>query len=129
MKHIYELHAEVCKTLANAKRIEIINLLRSGEKSVSWLLEKTGFTIDDMDLIEHNEAYASASIAIMRELDIDPVKFNMKGGAVALGHPIGCSGARILVTLLHALKEKGLKRGLVTLCLGGGNAVAMIVER
>jgi acetyl-CoA C-acetyltransferase len=82
-----------------------------------------------MDLIEHNEAYASASIAIIRELDIDPVKFNVNGGAIALGHPIGCSGARILVTLLHALKEKGLKRGLVTLCLGGGNAVAMIVER
>ncbi len=96
--------------------------------TVRKLLGKTGFTIDDMDLVEHNEAYASASIAIARELNIDPRKFNVNGGAVALGHPIGCSGARILVTLLYALKERGLKRGLATLCLGGGNAVAMIVE-
>jgi acetyl-CoA C-acetyltransferase len=97
--------------------------------AVKKLLEKTGFTIDEMDLVEHNEAYASASIAIARELDIDSRRFNVNGGAVALGHPIGCSGARILVTLLYALKERGLKRGLATLCLGGGNAVAMIVER
>lgn len=97
--------------------------------AVRKLLGKTGFTVDDIDLIEHNEAYASASIAIARELDIDPGKFNVNGGAIALGHPIGCSGARMLVTLLHALKERKLKRGLATLCLGGGNAVAMIIER
>lgn len=97
--------------------------------AVKKLLGKTGFTIDDIDLIEHNEAYASASIAIARELDIDPGKFNVNGGAIALGHPLGCSGARILVTLLHALKERKLKRGLATLCLGGGNAVAMLIER
>lgn len=97
--------------------------------AVKKLLAKTGFTMDDMDLVEHNEAYAPASIAIARELDIDPRKLNVNGGAIALGHPIGCSGARILVTLIHALKERGLKRGLATLCLGGGNAVAMIIER
>ncbi len=97
--------------------------------TVRKLLDKTGFTIDDIDLIEHNEAYASASIAVARELGIDPGKFNVNGGAIALGHPIGCSGARILVTLLYSLKEKGLKRGLATMCLGGGNAVAMMVER
>ncbi len=97
--------------------------------TVRKLLAKTGLTMDEIDLVEHNEAYASASIAVMRELDMDPEKFNVKGGAVALGHPIGCSGARILVTLLYALKERRLKRGLATLCLGGGNAVAMIVER
>ncbi len=97
--------------------------------AVKKLLEKTGFAIDDMDLVEHNEAYASASIAIARELGINLEKFNVKGGAIALGHPIWCSGARILVTLLYALKERRLKRGLATLCLGGGNAVAMIVER
>ncbi len=97
--------------------------------TVRKLLEITGFTIDDMDLVEHNEAYASASIAIARELGIDTEKLNVNGGAIALGHPIGCSGARILVTLLYALKEQGLKRGLATLCLGGGNAVAIIVER
>lgn len=97
--------------------------------TVKKLLKKTGFTIDDMDLVEHNEAYASASIAVTRELEIDFGKFNVNGGAVALGHPIGCSGARILVTLLYALKERRLKRGLATLCLGGGNAVAMTIER
>ncbi len=97
--------------------------------TVRELLRKTGLAMDDMDLFEHNEAYSTASIAVMRELGIDPGKFNVNGGAVAMGHPIGCSGARILVTLLHALKEKGLKRGLATLCLGGGNAVAMIIER
>lgn len=97
--------------------------------TVGKLLEKTGFTIGDMDLVEHNEAYATASIAVARALEIGPDKFNVNGGAVALGHPLGCSGARILVTLVHALKNRGLKRGLATLCLGGGNAVAMIVER
>ncbi len=97
--------------------------------TVKKLLAKTGFTMDDMDLVEHNEAYATASIAVSRALDIDPQKLNVRGGAVALGHPIGCSGARVLVTLVHALKERGLKRGLATLCLGGGNAVALIIER
>src|SRR3990172_6848819 len=82
--------------------------------AVRKLLDKTGFTIDDMDLVEHNEAYATASIAIVRELRIDPGKFNVNGGAVALGHPIGCSGSRILVTLLYALKDRGLCRGLAT---------------
>jgi acetyl-CoA C-acetyltransferase len=97
--------------------------------TVKKLLSMTGFTMDDIDLVEHNEAYASASIAIMKELNIAPEKFNVNGGAVALGHPIGCSGARILVTLLYAMKERGLRRGLATLCLGGGNAVAMVLER
>ncbi len=97
--------------------------------TVRGLLRKTGLSIDDMDLVEHNEAYSTASIAVSRALGIDPSKLNVHGGAVAMGHPLGCSGARILVTLLYALKGRGLKRGLATLCLGGGNAVAMIVER
>jgi acetyl-CoA C-acetyltransferase len=97
--------------------------------AVRKLLKKTGFTIADIDLVEHNEAYAAASLVIERELWIPEEKMNVNGGAVAIGHPIGCSGARILVTLLYALKERGLKRGLATLCLGGGNALAMIVER
>jgi len=97
--------------------------------AVRELLKKTGFSIGDMDLVEHNEAYATASLAVARELDIDPMKLNVHGGAIALGHPLGASGARILVTLLHALKDRGLGRGLATLCLGGGNAVAMLVER
>lgn len=97
--------------------------------AVRKLFKKTGFSMGDMDLVEHNEAYATASLAVARELDIDPVKLNVHGGAIALGHPLGASGARILVTLLHALKDRGLGRGLATLCLGGGNAVAMLVER
>jgi acetyl-CoA C-acetyltransferase len=97
--------------------------------AVRKLLAQTGLTINDMDLVEHNEAYAAASIAVSRALGISPEKLNVHGGAIALGHPIGCSGARVLVTLVHALKEKGLKRGLATLCLGGGNAVAIIIER
>jgi acetyl-CoA C-acetyltransferase len=97
--------------------------------TVRKLLARTGFSIDDMDLVEHNEAYAPASIAVSRALGVDPGKLNVRGGAVALGHPIGCSGARILVTLVHAMQDMELKRGLATLCLGGGNAVAMIIER
>ena len=97
--------------------------------AVRSLLKKTGFSMSDIDLVEHNEAYATASIAVARELDIDTAKLNVHGGAIALGHPLGASGARVLVTLLHALKDRGLGRGLATLCLGGGNAVAMLVER
>ena len=97
--------------------------------AVRKILKKTGLTIDDFDLIEHNEAYASASVAVMKELGIDHTKFNVNGGAVALGHPLGCSGARILTTLIYAMRERNAKRGLATLCLGGGNAMAMIVER
>jgi acetyl-CoA C-acetyltransferase len=97
--------------------------------AVRRLLRETGVTMDDIDLVEYNEAYATAAVVIERELGVDPRKFNVNGGAVALGHPIGCSGARILVTLLYALKARGLRRGLATLCLGGGNAVAMLVER
>ncbi len=95
---------------------------------VKKLFDMTGFTIDDIDLFEHNEAFASASVAVMRALGIPHEKFNVHGGAVALGHPIGATGARFLTTLLYALKQRGLKRGLCTLCLGGGGAVAMIVE-
>ena len=97
--------------------------------TVKTILKKTGLTMNEMDLVEYNEAYSTSSVVILRELNIDPMKFNVNGGAVALGHPIGCSGARILVTLIHALKERRLKRGLATLCMGGGNALAMIVER
>ena len=95
---------------------------------VKKLLDMTGFTVDDIDLFEHNEAFAAASVAVMRALNIPHEKFNVHGGAVALGHPIGASGARVLTTLIYALKQRGLKRGLCTLCLGGGGAVAMIVE-
>jgi acetyl-CoA C-acetyltransferase len=91
------------------------------------LLKLTKLTIDDMDLVEHNEAYSTASIAVRRELDVDEEKFNISGGAVALGHPIGCSGARVLTSLIYGLRRRGGKTGLATLCLGGGNAVSMII--
>lgn len=93
------------------------------------LLKKMDLTMDDIDLVEHNEAFSSASVALMKAHDIPREKFNVHGGAVALGHPIGSSGSRILVTLLHAMKQHGKSRGLATICLGGGNAVNMVVEK
>jgi acetyl-CoA C-acetyltransferase len=98
--------------------------------AVERLLKKTGWDRDqDVDLYELNEAFAVAAIAVTRELKINPEKVNVNGGAVALGHPIGASGARVLVTLLYELQRRGLKRGIAALCLGGGNAVALAVER
>jgi acetyl-CoA C-acetyltransferase len=97
--------------------------------TVKALFEKTGFTINDIDLFEHNEAFSSASVAVQQEIDVPDSKFNVNGGAVALGHPIGCSGTRVLTTLIYAMQDRKAHRGLATLCLGGGNAVAMIIER
>ncbi|MFX0206806.1 MAG: thiolase family protein [Candidatus Hodarchaeota archaeon] len=96
---------------------------------VKQLLRKTGKTIEDMDLIEHNEAFAAASCAVRNELEIPDNKFNVNGGAVSLGHPLGNSGSRILVTLYHALVNHEKKWGLATICLGGGESVSMIIER
>lgn len=93
------------------------------------VLEKAGMTIDDIDLFEHNEAFASASCAVKKDLNVPDEIFNVNGGAVALGHPIGCSGARVLTTLVYALQDRNKDVGLGTLCLGGGNAVTMIVKR
>lgn len=93
------------------------------------VLKKAGMTIDDIDLFEHNEAFATASCAVKKELNVPDDIFNVNGGAVALGHPIGCSGARVLTTLLYALKNRNKEIGLGTLCLGGGNAVSMIIRR
>jgi acetyl-CoA C-acetyltransferase len=96
--------------------------------AIPKLLKKVGLTIDDFDAIELNEAFAVQPCAVMKELKMNPAKVNINGGAVALGHPIGCSGARLIVTLLHVLKQTKGKRGLASLCLGGGNAVALSVE-
>jgi acetyl-CoA C-acetyltransferase len=96
-------------------------------KAVSKLLEKTKTRITDYDVIELNEAFAAQGVALIRELKIPSERLNVNGGAVALGHPIGASGARVLVTLIHALRKRGGERGLVSLCLGGGNAVAMSI--
>jgi acetyl-CoA C-acetyltransferase len=97
--------------------------------AIRRVLDRTRLSVDDIDLFELNEAFASQAIAGQRQLGIDPARLNVHGGAIALGHPIGASGARVLVTLLHALAQRNLRRGLAALCLGGGNAVAMIVER
>src|SRR5579862_3904719 len=99
-------------------------------EAVEKLLAKTGWDRDkDVDLVELNEAFSVAAIAVTRQLKLNPEKVNVNGGAVALGHPIGASGARILVTLLYELQRRNLKRGIAALCLGGGNAVALAIER
>jgi acetyl-CoA C-acetyltransferase len=96
--------------------------------AVRKLFEKTGWDASTIDLVELNEAFAVQAVAVTRELGLDPTKVNVNGGAVALGHPIGASGARILTTLLYALRDRGQRRGIATLCLGGGNGVALAVE-
>jgi acetyl-CoA C-acetyltransferase len=104
-------------------------LLMTPVEAVRKLSQKIGWRLEDVDLFELNEAFSVQALAVLRELGIDPGTVNVNGGAVALGHPIGASGARILTTLLHALKARKLKRGIATLCLGGGNGVALAVER
>jgi acetyl-CoA C-acetyltransferase len=98
-------------------------------EAVRKLAAKTGWKLDAVDLFEINEAFAVQLVAVMRELRIDPSRVNVHGGAVALGHPIGASGARVLTTLLYAMKRRQAKRGIAALCLGGGNGVALAVER
>ncbi|MGG0788822.1 acetyl-CoA C-acetyltransferase [Peribacillus simplex] len=92
-------------------------------------LAKAGLTIDDLDLMEVNEAFAAQSLAVLKDLELKPEKVNVNGGAIALGHPVGASGARILVTLLYEMKRRDAKTGLATLCIGGGQGTALIVER
>ena len=92
-------------------------------------LQKAGWTIDDLDLIEANEAFAAQSLAVGKELGWDREKLNVNGGAIAIGHPIGASGARVLVTLIHEMQKRDAKKGLTTLCIGGGMGIAMCVER
>jgi len=105
-------------------------LLMAPVEAVEKILKKTGWDRDrDVDLYELNEAFAVQALAVIRELRLDPAKVNVNGGAVAIGHPIGASGARILVTLLYEMQRRGAQRGIAALCLGGGNAVALAVER
>ena len=92
-------------------------------------LEKAGWEIKDLDLIESNEAFAAQSLAVIKELKIPKDKVNVNGGAIALGHPIGASGTRILVTLTHEMARRSVKKGLATLCVGGGMGIAMCIER
>jgi acetyl-CoA C-acetyltransferase len=97
--------------------------------AVRMLLKKLDWKTEDVDLFELNEAFSVQAIAVIQELGLDPAKTNVNGGAVALGHPIGASGARVLVTLLHEMARRNVKRGVAALCLGGGNAVALAIER
>ncbi len=108
--------------------VEPLRIFTAPIFAVRKLLRKTGYRREDIDLFEVNEAFASQTLADGRELGLDWDKVNVHGGAIALGHPIGASGARVLVTLIHALQDRGLKTGLATLCLGGGEAVAMTIE-
>jgi acetyl-CoA C-acetyltransferase len=96
--------------------------------AVRLVLERADLTIDAIDLFELNEAFAAQSLAVMRELQVDPAKVNVHGGAIALGHPIGASGARILTTLVHALRARRLRYGVASLCIGGGMGIALAVE-
>ena len=91
-------------------------------------LKKAGWEINDLDLIESNEAFAAQSLAVIKDLGLPEEKVNVNGGAIALGHPIGASGARILVTLIHEMKKRDAKKGLATLCIGGGMGIAMCIE-
>ena len=131
--------ASRAKELGRTPRAEIVAYASSGlapelvmmapEKAVRMVWEKTGWSAEDVDLYEFNEAFSVQQVALGRVLGIDPARHNVHGGAVALGHPIGASGARILTTLLHALEDRGARRGIAALCLGGGNAVALAIER
>jgi acetyl-CoA C-acetyltransferase len=104
-------------------------VLMTPVESVRKVVEKVGWKLEQVDLFEINEAFSVQAVAVLRELGIDRCKVNVHGGAVALGHPIGASGARVLTTLLYALKRRNLKRGIASLCLGGGNGVALAIER
>jgi len=109
--------------------IEPALVMMAPVKAVRKLVGKIGWNLADVDLIELNEAFSVQAVAVMEQLELNPEKVNVNGGAVALGHPIGASGARILVTLLYEMTRRHAKRGIATLCLGGGNAVALAVER
>lgn len=133
------MESELAREQGLQPLVKIIDYVTSGVKpellmeapihATRKLLQRNGLEVKDVDLFEHNEAFSTASVATMKILGIPESKFNVNGGAVALGHPIGCSGARVLTTLIHAMESRSAKRGLATLCLGGGNAVAMLVER
>lgn len=112
-----------------AAGIELRYVLMAPIHAIPKVLDKEGLAKDEIDLFEINEAFSGSSVAVNRVLELDPAKVNVNGGSVAIGHPIGASGARLLVTILYEMKRRDVKRGLVSLCLGGGEAVAMIVNR
>jgi acetyl-CoA C-acetyltransferase len=113
----------------NTSGVEPALVMAAPIPGVKALMKKMELHVDDIDLFEHNEAFSSASVAVMKEIGIPEKNFNVHGGAVAIGHPIGSSGSRILITLMYAMKHLKKNRGLTTVCLGGGNAVSMVIER
>ena len=133
------MSADKARTLKMTPLVKIIGYSSAAQEpewfttapvlAIKSLLRKTNHRISDIDLFEINEAFSVASLAVNRELELDPKKVNVRGGAVALGHPIGASGARVLTTLIHALQSLNKRRGVASLCIGGGEAVAMMVER
>jgi len=113
---------------AGTGAVEPNEVMMAPVTSVKRLLDKMGLGVGDFGLWELNEAFAAQSVAVVRQLELDENKVNVNGGGVSLGHPIGCSGSRILVTLLHAMEARGEKRGMASLCLGGGDAVSMAIS-
>lgn len=112
-----------------AAGVELEDALVAPMQSIPKVLKKAGLSLKDIDLFEINETFAATTVAIIKTLGIDKEKVNVPGGALALGDPIGASGARVLTTLLYAMKERGAKRGIASLCLGGAEAVSLIVEQ
>jgi acetyl-CoA C-acetyltransferase len=112
-----------------AAGVELEDVLVAPIQSIPKVLKKAGLSLKDFDLFEINEAFSASTLAIIKALEMDKDKVNIHGGAVALGHPIGASGARVLTTLLYAMKDRGAKRGMASLCLGGAEAVSLIVEQ
>lgn len=119
--------AQVVAYAAGGTRPE--DVMEAPIPTVKELLKRSRLSIEDIDLVEYNEAYSVSSIVVREKLGVPEDRFNVNGGAVALGHPIGCSGSRILTTLVHEMRRRGSRRGLATLCMGGGNALAMIIQR
>ena len=130
-KRAKELGAEpMARVVAQASSgIDPAWVMMAPVSAVRKIWEKTGWKNEDVDLYELNEAFSVQALGVMRELGLDPAKVNVNGGAVAIGHPIGASGARVLVTLIYEMMRRNVHRGIAALCLGGGNAVAMAVER
>ena len=108
---------------------QTINKACASVPAIQKLTERTGLAVDDFDLVELNEAFAAQVIAVLRDVPISADRLNVNGGAIALGHPIGCTGARIVITLLHELERRGTKRGLATLCVSGGMGMAVAIEK
>jgi acetyl-CoA C-acetyltransferase len=123
-----------CKVLASigaqaSAGLDMKYVLVAPILAVPKCLKKEGIGIQDVDVFEINEAFSGSTVAVLRELKLDPAKVNVNGGSVALGHPIGASGCRLLVTLIHEMIRQNRKTGLVSLCLGGGEAVALVIKR